>query len=207
MKKYFITGTDTNVGKTLVSSILTLALQGHYWKPIGSGLSDLQKVKELTQLPAKHFSDSSYAFKTPLSPDQAAKIENVTIDLSQCKMPITNEKDLIIEGAGGVFVPLNDEHFILDLMKQFNVPIVIVARGTVGTINHTLLTIEALRQQNLVIQGIIFSGELNVDSQHTIEKRAKVKTLFHVPHFGEISTETIKAWVHKHASSILESLA
>jgi dethiobiotin synthase len=198
-KGYFITGTDTGVGKTLVSAILTWILKGCYWKPIQSGvqidLPDLQQVKNLTRLPAEHFFPSRYLLQAPLSPDQAAALEQVTLDLDQCELPQT-DKSLIVEGAGGVYVPLNERHNMLDLMKKLALPVIIVARGTLGTINHTLLTIEGLRQHQIPIHGVVLNGELNPANQKAIEKWGQVRTLFHVPFFDTIDASILQRWIY-----------
>lgn len=204
MKNYFITGTDTNVGKTLVSAILTYALQAYYWKPIQSGTDeqlDRDTIQQLTGLSDAHFIPSSYLLRASLSPDQAAQLENRTIDLNNCIMPIRS-RTILVEGAGGVFVPLNSDACMLDLMQMLNLPIIIVSRGTLGTINHTLLTIEVLRQRGLSIRGVIFSGELNFENQKAIEKWGKVPTLLHIPFFDTITSSHLKAWVASHAQKI-----
>lgn len=199
MKKFFIAGTDTNVGKTLVSALLMKALNGYYWKPIQSGtadeLSDPQQVQQWTGLDDERFFPSAYSFKASLSPDQAARLENTQIDLMYCKTPQC-EQPLIIEGAGGVFVPLNQDHCLLDLIKKIGFPVILVARGTLGTINHTLLTLEALRHRQIPVQGVIFNGDLNPDNQTAIEFWGKTKTLWHVPKFTEISTDVLTTWVN-----------
>lgn len=209
-KKYFITGTDTNVGKTVTSAILTYALKAQYWKPIQSGIEDdlphNETVQHLTTLSSAHFYPSEYSLKASLSPDQAAELENIEIDLKNCHLPITNNY-LIVEGAGGIFVPLNKENTLLDLMKKLALPIVIVARGTLGTINHTLMTIEILRQKGLSIHGVIFNGELNPDNSKAIEYWGKVKTLLHIPYFNNLTPEELQAWVCSEKSNILENFA
>ena len=194
MKKYFITGTDTDIGKSVVSALLTMVFDASYWKPIQSGSSDLLQVKKWTQLPDERFFPSSYYLQAPLSPDQAAKQEGITIDLEKCILPDTKQT-LIVEGAGGVFAPLNQDQRMIDLIKKLNIPVIIVARGTLGTINHTLLTIEALRAREIPIRGIVFNGELNPDNQTAIESWGKVKTLFHVPRFKEINNEVLQSWI------------
>lgn len=204
MKNYFITGTDTHVGKTLVAAILMRALQKSYWKPIQSGDSDYDAVRQLTTLSDDFFFPPTYSFKAALSPDQAAALENRSIDLQHCILP-QSIHGLLVEGAGGVFVPLNQQDTMLDLMKKFNFPIVIVSRGTLGTINHTLLTIEVLRYHGLTIHGVIFSGELNPNNQTTIEKRGNIRTLFHVPFFQEISSTRLYDWIHGNYKIIMES--
>ena len=198
-KGYFITGTDTGVGKTLVAAILTWILKGCYWKPIQSGvqedLPDLEQVKNLTRLPAEHFFPSRYLLQAPLSPDQAAALEQVTLDLDQCELPQT-DKTLIVEGAGGVCVPLNEQHNMLDLMQKLALPVIIVARGTLGTINHTLLTIEGLRQRQIPIHGVVLNGPLNPANQKAIEKWGQVRTLFHVPFFDTIDASILQRWIY-----------
>lgn len=209
MKKYFITGTDTNVGKTVVSAVLTLALNAFYWKPIQTGVADdpfeEETVKCLTGLADERFFPSTYAFQAGLAIDQAAFLENKTVNLAQCDLPDVDES-LIVEGAGGVFHPLNITTTFFDLMKKLNLPVIIVCRGTVGTINHSLLTIEALRQRDITIHGLIFSGELRKESQLTIERMGQVRTLFHVPRFETLTPSILKNWVKENLAEILEAL-
>jgi dethiobiotin synthetase len=209
MKKFFITGTDTVVGKTVTAAVLTLALQAYYWKPLQSGLADelpeQVKVQHLTGLGEAHFLPSVYALQASLALDQAASLENITIDLSRCNLPEISGS-LIVEGAGGVFHPLNATTTLFDLMKKFNLPVIIVSRGTLGTINHTLLTIEALRQRQIMIQGIIFSGELNPNNQMAIEHWGQVRTLLHIPYFKNITGALLQKWVAAQKRSILEAL-
>lgn len=204
LKGFFVTGTDTNVGKTMVSSILMLALKAYYWKPVQSGESDTDYVKRITQLPAERFFSPQYALKASLSLDQAARLENITLDLSHCQLPKTDHP-LIVEGSGGVYSPLNDHHHMLDLMAQIKLPVIVVARGTLGTINHTLLTIEAIRQRGLTIEGVIFSGELTLENKNSIEKWGKIRTLFHLPRFNSVTTESIHQWVSEHQQLIEEA--
>jgi dethiobiotin synthetase len=207
MSAYFITGTDTGLGKTLIASILTLALRGYYWKPVSAcsaeEMTDLQTVKNLTGLPEQHFYPSSYALQASLSPNQAAEREGVTIDLRLCRLP-QHDYPLIVEGAAGVLVPLNQTQCMLDLMVQLKLPVVIVSRGTLGTINHTLLTIEALRRRDVTIHGIIFNGDLNPDNQKNIEEWSGVKTLLHVPTLSTISNASLRAWIAPRAQTIRE---
>jgi dethiobiotin synthetase len=207
MNAYFITGTDTGLGKTVVSSILTLALRAFYWKPVASGsaeeMTDLQTVKNLTSLPEHHFYPSIYDLKASLSPNQAAEREGVTIDLQRCHIANPGSP-LIVEGAAGVLVPLNQKQCMLDLIVQLKLPVVIVSRGTLGTINHTLLTIEALRRRNVNIHGIIFNGDLNPDNQKNIEEWSGVKTLLHVPTLPTVSHASVREWLLPRAQTIRE---
>jgi dethiobiotin synthase len=210
MKGLFITGTDTNVGKTLVSAILTMGLNANYWKPIQSGIqdeiSDGEQIQSLSQLPHSNFFLSTYSLKASLSPHTAAELENIEIDMQACQLP-QSSKPLIVEGAGGVYVPINQNHCMLHLMKQLGLPVVVVARGTLGTINHTLMTLHALKAHKIEVKGVIFSGELNPANQTTIEQWAQIKTLFHVPYFDEISHQKINGWVTHNKELIAEAFA
>jgi dethiobiotin synthetase len=140
-----------------------------------------------------------------LSPDQAARHENIEIDLEKCIKP-TSVSSLIVEGAGGILTPLNQKHSMLDLMKKVNFPVIIVCRGTLGTMNHSLLTIHMLQHHHIPIHGLIFSGELNTDNQQTIEERGNVKTLFHIPFFPELTPNLVQQWTHQNKDRILETL-
>ena len=201
MNGYFITGTDTGVGKTLASAVLTYVLKGCYWKPIESGIADeepsVSQVQQLTEFPPEHFYPSSYLLKASLAPAEAAALEGVSINIDHCELPKTN-KTMIVEGAGGIYVPLNEKETMLDLIRKLALPVIIVARGTLGTINHTLLTIEGLRQNNLPIHGVVFSGELNPANQKAIEKWGQVRTLFHMPLFDRIDAPTIQRWIYEY---------
>lgn len=198
LKQFFVTGTDTGVGKTLTSAILMTWFNAYYWKPVQSGiafdLSEQDKIKQLTVLPENRFLASQYSLQAELSPDQAARLENIKIDFEKLSLPPVKHH-LIVEGAGGVFVPLNDQYCILDLMQKLKLSVIVVARGTIGTINHTLLTIDAIRSRNLHVQGVVFSGELNPENQAAIEKFGKVKTLFHVPQLDNLDKYSLKKWI------------
>jgi len=208
MNGFFITGTDTNVGKTLASAVLTLALRGHYWKPIQTGvadeMADAHKVREWTGLPPQHILPSRYLFQASLAPDQASALEETPIHLSSCTKP--NVHSLIIEGAGGVFVPINASHCMMDLMAEVALPIIIVTRGSLGTINHTLLTIAALRQRALPIHGILFSGEWHAANQAAIEHWSGVRTLFRIPLFPTVNATVLHDFVTQHHQQIMEFL-
>jgi dethiobiotin synthetase len=209
MSGYFITGTDTNVGKTLVAAALTLAHKGYYWKPIQSSLAntqgDTKTVQQLTELSDEHFFPNNYALQADLSPNQAAALENITINMFACTLAAPRYP-LIVEGAGGVLVPLNAEHNMLDLMEELALPIVIVSRGQLGTINHTLLTIQALHHRHLKIHGIVYNGELHAENQKNIEEWSGVRTLFHLPPFPEVTKNNFQNWVRQHHDTIVEAL-
>ena len=148
LKRFFITGTDTGIGKTVVSALLCVALDAIYWKPIQTGTregTDTETVMQLAQLPRHRTLPESYRFKPPVSPHLAAKWAGVRIELRKIRMPAPVQGSLIAEGAGGVLVPLNRTQLMTDLMRHLNLPVVLVARTSLGTINHTLLSLAALR--------------------------------------------------------------
>lgn len=160
--KLFITGIGTDVGKTVVSAIITQALEADYWKPIQAGdldTSDTHKIKAYVSNSKTNFFENSYALNTPASPHLAAEIDGVTIDIQKITAPKT-KNHLVIEGAGGIFVPINTTETIVDLIQP-DYKVIVVSRHYLGSINHTLLTIEALQNRNIKIAGIIFNGEKN----------------------------------------------
>lgn len=167
--KLFITGIGTDVGKTVVSAIITQALEADYWKPIQAGdldTSDTHKIKAYVSNSTTKFFENSYALNTPASPHLAAEIDGVTIDIQKIKEPKT-KNHLVIEGAGGIFVPINTTETIVDLIQP-DYKVVVVSRHYLGSINHTLLTIEALQNRNIKIAGIIFNGEKNEATESII---------------------------------------
>ncbi|MFK8270469.1 dethiobiotin synthase [Capnocytophaga stomatis] len=175
---YFITGISTDVGKTIVSAIITEALQADYWKPIQAGdleNSDTHKVKRLISNNKTLFHSSSYALNTPASPHLSAELDGISIDIKKIKRPDT-DNHLVIEGAGGLLVPLNQTDTIADLILLSD-KIIIVSRHYLGSINHTLLTYEALKHRNLPVCGIIFSGKENKSSESIILKKTGAKFL------------------------------
>lgn len=158
--KLFITGIGTDVGKTIVSAIITEALEADYWKPIQAGdleNSDSHKIKSLLSNSKTVIHPNSYALHTPASPHLSAQIDGIVIDLEKIEPPKT-KNHLVIEGAGGVLVPLDDSHTVIDLIRP-DYKVIVVSRHYLGSINHTLLTIEALRSRNLPIAGIVFNGD------------------------------------------------
>lgn len=183
MKQYFVTGIGTDVGKTVVSAILVEALKADYWKPIQSGdidNSDTLKVRNLINNQSTVFHKSAYEFTTPASPHLSAKIDNQYIDIQNIKLPNVNN-NLIVEGAGGIMVPLNDNFLILDLIKHLNLEVILVIKNYLGSINHSLLSIGVLKQNGIKIKGVVFSGEENESSENFILNYTKVKCLGYVP--------------------------
>jgi dethiobiotin synthase len=193
-EKIFITGTDTDVGKTIISALLVLGLGARYWKPIQSGTeepADAQKIQKMTGLEEEYFLPETYMLKAPLSPHLAARLERVTIDLNEIVLPDI-EGPLIVEGAGGVMVPINDRHFMLDLMKKLSLPVLIVARSTLGTINHTLLTVDKLRHAGLEISGVVLNGPQNSGNKEAIEKYGRVNVLAEVEPLPELTQHILR---------------
>ncbi|MEO2061156.1 MAG: dethiobiotin synthase [Mesonia sp.] len=190
MKHIFITGIGTEVGKTVASAILTEALQADYFKPIQAGdleNSDTHKVERLVSNSVTKFHPNAFALKTPMSPHAAAEIDQVQIKAEEVKRPTTTNDYLVIEGAGGLLVPINSTQTIADLMQQED-KIIVVSRHYLGSINHTLLTIEALKSRGLTCAGIIFSGEEHPTTESIIEEMAQVPILGRIdqePDFDE----------------------
>ena len=190
MKHIFITGIGTEVGKTVASAIVTEALQADYFKPIQAGdleNSDTHKVERLVSNSLTKFHPNAFALKTPMSPHAAAEIDQVQIKAEEVKRPTTTNDYLVIEGAGGLLVPINSTQTIADLMQQED-KIIVVSRHYLGSINHTLLTIEALKSRGLTCAGIIFSGEEHPTTESIIEEMAQVPILGRIdqePYFDE----------------------
>ncbi len=189
--KYFVTGIDTDSGKSLVSAVLCEALYADYWKPIQAGTpTDTEYVKNLITNQKTKFHPESYLLKTPVSPHAAAAVENLTILLDTITIPQT-QNDLIIEGAGGCLVPVNDHQFVIDLAAQFECTLIVVADLYLGSINHTLLTVNELKARKLPVLGIIFNGDQNIESQQIILKHSGWRQLLHIKSEQKINKETI----------------
>ncbi|WP_417857959.1 dethiobiotin synthase [Xanthomarina gelatinilytica] len=183
MKTYFVTGISTEVGKTMASAILVEALQADYWKPIQAGEldhSDTHKVERLVSNKQSKFHPNSFALKTPMSPHAAAEIEGVSITLKDIKAPKT-KNHLVIEGAGGLLVPINNTQTILNLIKPEH-HVIVVSRHYLGSINHTLLTVNLLKEKGFQV-SLIFSGNEHKTTEAIIKKMTKV------PIIGRIDEE------------------
>lgn len=190
-----ITGTDTDIGKTVFAAALTGALGAYYWKPIQAGLDpegDADRVARLTGLTPAHILPEAYRLTTPCSPHRAAELDGVTIDPMRLALPIV-DGPLVIEGAGGVLVPVTRDLLYADLFAHWAVPVVLVARTGLGTINHSLLSLEALRARQVPVLGIAFIGEANEDSEATIAAFGKVKRLGRLPMINQIDRKHLAA--------------
>jgi dethiobiotin synthase len=173
-----------------------LALGGDYWKPVQSGLdgeTDTEVVRRLTALPPERFHASTYELRTPLSPHESARRDGVSISLSAFNLPETS-RPLIVEGAGGVLVPLNGDALVIDLIKQIGLPVILVARSSLGTINHTLLSLEALRARRVKIAGVIMSGAPNEANRNAIEAFGKIRVLMELPILSPLDAQSLTAF-------------
>lgn len=197
--QYFVTGIGTGVGKTFISALLTYKLKAKYWKPIQAGTqtgTDTEFVQKMTQLSDEYFIPSVCTLKTPASPHLAASIEQKQLSLSDFSISIADFSNLIIEGAGGVLVPLNDYQTILDLIRFLGLPVIIVSQHYLGSINHTLMTVRILELTDIPVKGIIFNG-YNPESERIILKMSNPEYyLGTVPIVKEISIDC-EALIHK----------
>ena len=207
-KTYLISGTDTNVGKTIVSAVIATKLEAHYFKPIQCGLNEMNlkdsevveslsdKVKILNEL---------YFLKKPLSPFVAAKHEKKIVDVNKIVKFVKNikTKKLVIEGAGGLNVPINSNYLMSDLCKKLDTPLILVSRTKLGTINHTLMSLEVIKKKKINLLGIIFFGKQELETLETIKFFGKkilkknIRILGRLPMAKELSTNTIQAFTKK----------
>lgn len=189
-----VSGTDTDVGKTVFSAALAGALDGYYWKPIQSGLdeeTDSQAVLRLSGLAPERVLPEAYRLRTPASPHFAAELDGVTIEHRTLEVP-SADRPLVIEGAGGLLVPLTRSVTYLDLMARWRLPVVLCARTALGTINHSLLSIEALRARDVTILGVSFIGEENVETERIIIDMGKVKRLGRLGYVMPLTAATLR---------------
>lgn len=188
-----IAGTDTDVGKTVFAAGLTRALDGCYWKPIQAGLvpeTDSDVVRRLSALPPGRILPEAYRLATPASPHIAAERDGLTIDIARLT-PLDTKHPLIIELAGGLAVPLTRKQLQIDVVAQWRAPVILCASTRLGTINHTLLSIEALKRRAIAILGVAFIGEENCDSQRTICEMGGVKHLGRLPHIDPLTPDSL----------------
>jgi dethiobiotin synthetase len=179
--RIFITGTSTDIGKTMVSAILMCGTRGRYWKPVQSGseeMTDTRWIQQVTGLAATHFVPERYLLRRPLSPHAAAALEGVKIALEDFDLPEGAPCDpLIVEGAGGVMVPLNERDLMLDLIVRLALPVVVVSSSRLGTINHTLLTLDKLASRRLEIAGVVMNGPLDDGNRKAIEHYGQTRVI------------------------------
>ncbi len=214
-----VTGTDTGIGKTVLSALMTLVLDGEYWKPVQAGTepeTDSDTIRQITGLAKDRIHPETYRLKTPASPDQAAAREGIRIDVQTIVPPVT-KRPLIIEGAGGILVPLNEATSFLDLFDAWKFPVLIAARSTLGTLNHTLLTVQALRQRNVPIVGIVMSGHEHPENVQSLEQHGGIPVVGRIPVLETLSAETlmdayqhffqpVEKWLYRHESKPVDML-
>lgn len=190
-----VTGTDTGIGKTVFAAALTGALDGYYWKPVQSGLAeetDSETVGRLSGLAADRMLPECYRLRTPASPHLSARIDGVEIDAERLALPST-PRPLVVEGAGGLLVPLTREVTYIDVFARWRAPLVLCARTTLGTINHTLLSVEAIRARNIPLLGIAFIGDENANSEDIIVALGRTRRLGRLPLLTPLTAESLKA--------------
>ena len=190
--RLFVTGTDTGVGKSYVSALLVAGLEAAYWKPVQSGAdADADWVRRVAGLPAERVLPETYRLRAPLSPHEAARREGVQIEMSRFVLP--KRKRLIVEGAGGVMVPLDDRHLMVDLMVDLGLPVLVVARSELGTINHTLLTLDQLRRRGCPLWGVVVNGSPNPANCQAIAHYGEVPVLAAIDRRIELSPAKVRA--------------
>lgn len=198
----FVTGTDTGVGKTVVSAAVLLRFRSRfpmcYWKPIQTGIEqddDTADVRRLAACEPQEVREDGVRLRRPVSPHLAARLANLRIDLDA--MGALRSEGLarwVVEGAGGVLVPINEADLMVDLMTRLALPVVVVARSTLGTINHTLLTLEALTSRGLRVAGVVMVGAPDSENRHAIESYGRTRVLGELPHLSPLTPATLEAW-------------
>jgi dethiobiotin synthetase len=199
-RRIIVTGTDTGVGKTVFAAALAGALGAIYWKPIQAGLleeTDRHAVLRLSGLSVERVLPEVYRLKTPASPHRAAQIDGITIDPDALVLPNT-DGPLVVEGAGGLFVPLTRDVAYIDVIARWRAPVVLCARTTLGTINHSLLSLEALRTRGIALLGIVFIGDENAESERIIAEMGHTRRLGRLPHLEPLTGDTLGAAFARH---------
>lgn len=189
--KVFVTGTDTDAGKTVACAWLCLNTGADYWKPIQSGHPPDRDADTVARLSGALIHPERYLLRAPLSPHEAAEREGLRIELDDFTLPATN-RPLVIEGAGGVLVPLNHRHTMLDLMARLGAPVLVAAKSGLGTINHTCLTLQALRARNLPVLGVILCGEPNASNREAIERFGNTRVLAEIPRLQPLTRAALQ---------------
>lgn len=200
MTRIVVTGTDTGVGKTVAAAGLTRALDAHYWKPIQAGTDpegDRETVARLTGLPTQRLLPEAFRLATPASPHLAARIDGVEIGLDRLALPPV-DGPLVVEGAGGVLVPISETLLMADLFAHWGLQVVLCARTTLGTINHSLMSIEALRARGVPIAGIVFIGDPHDENERIIPLLGQVRSLGRLPHLDPLDKDRLAAAMAAH---------
>ena len=195
MSGFFVTGTDTDVGKTLVAAWLLTQLEGTYWKPIQAGTvptTDSATVQRLAELPVSRVLPEAYLLPEPMAPHEAARRANIALDMEKLRLP-PHDGLVVVEGAGGLMVPIADGAYMIDLADSLDLPLILVARSTLGTINHTLLSLEAIRRRGLPLAGVVISGPESPHNRAAIERFGQVEVIAEIPFLKTVSRDTLKA--------------
>lgn len=205
--EYFVSGIDTGVGKTIASAVLCEVLKADYWKPVQAGdlqHSDSMMVRSLVSSDVRIWPEA-HKLNTPASPHYSAKKDGVRIEPGAMQIP-KSEKPLIIEGAGGLLVPLNDDQTYADLLQVWDIPVILVSRNYLGSINHTLMSIEILQQRGIPLAGILFNGEANQSTQEVIEKYSGITVLGHIPKIDRLDAVSIQQIARSMRNEVMEKL-
>jgi len=195
LQGFFVTGTDTDVGKTVVSAWLLTHLDALYWKPVQAGTepeTDSMTVRRLAGLSADRILPEAYVLPEAIAPHEAARRAGVTIDMAKLEAPAT-DRLLVVEGAGGLMVPITDKAYMIDLAADLDLPIILVARSTLGTINHTLLSIEAIRRRGLPLAGVVMSGPETPHNRAAIERYGQIEIIAEIPWLESINRSVLKS--------------
>ena len=208
--QFIICGTDTDVGKTLISSFFVRGLKSFYWKPIQSGIeteTDSQSILRLSGIKKEKILKEAYIFEKPVSPHWAAEIDGKKIDINLLNLPKI-DGSIVIETAGGLMVPITRNFLQIDQIRKWNLPVIIVCRSSLGTLNHTLLTIEALKKRNIKILGLIINGEKHFDNPKTLREFSKLPIIAEFPRLNNIDKNNLdRLWkelnIEKNLASII----
>ncbi|OFW71896.1 MAG: dethiobiotin synthase [Alphaproteobacteria bacterium RBG_16_64_48] len=195
MQGFFVTGTDTDVGKTVVSAWLVARLGACYWKPVQAGNhpeTDSAIVRRLTGVPPSRILPEAYVLPEPIAPHEAARRAGITIDMERL-VPPPCDRPLVVEGAGGLMVPLTDRAYVIDLATELHLPIILVTRSTLGTINHTLLSLEAIRRRGLTLAGVVVNGPETPHNRAAIERYGQVEVIAEIPWLDRLTPAALMA--------------
>ena len=191
--QFVICGTDTDIGKTLISSFFVRGLNAFYWKPIQSGIetsTDSQTLEKLARINKAKIINEAYVFTKPLSPHWAAEIDQKTIDFNFLQLPKVNDP-LIVETAGGLMVPLTRNFLQIDQIKKWDLPVILVCKSSLGTLNHTLLSIEALQKRNINILGLVVNGEKHLDNPKTLVEFSRIPVIAEFPYLPKVDSNNL----------------
>jgi len=192
---FFVTGTDTDVGKTLAAAWLLTQLDACYWKPVQAGTepeTDSAIIRRLAGVTADRILPEAYVLPEAMAPHEAARRANITIEFEKL-VPPPCDRPLIVEGAGGLMVPLTGDAYVIDLAEELDLPIILVSRSTLGTINHTLLSLEAIRRRGLPLAGIIISGPDTPHNRAAIERYGQVEVIAEIPWLDSVTRSSLLA--------------